>query len=71
MVARRRQSSQKAARERTADKSRGELDETVERRFAHLTSVMDHLQRTIEAQSKRTAALQAQIDYLEAKVRGV
>jgi hypothetical protein len=35
-----------------------------------LTSVVDHLQRALEAQSKRTTALQAQVDHLEAKVRG-
>jgi hypothetical protein len=70
MVAPRRQSSQKAVRERSGEKGRGKVDATVERRFAHLMSVMDHLQRTVEAQSKRTAALQAQIDHLEAKVRG-
>jgi hypothetical protein len=70
MTARRRQSSQKAVRERAAERSRDRLDASVERRFARLTSILNHLQQTLEAQSKRTAALQAQIDHLDARVRG-
>jgi hypothetical protein len=35
-----------------------------------LSSLVSDLQRTLEAQSKRTAALQAQIDHLDAKIRG-
>jgi hypothetical protein len=70
MVARRRQSSQKALRERAPEGSRVKLEASVERRFAHLSSLLDDLQRMLEAQSKRTTALQAQIDHLDAKVRG-
>jgi chromosome segregation ATPase len=71
MVARRRQSSQKAVRERAAERGRVRREATVERRFAQLSSLVNDLQRTLEAQSKRTAALQAQIDHLDAKIRGV
>lgn len=70
MVARRRQSSQKAVRERAAERGRVRREATVERRFAQLSSLVSDLQRTLEAQSKRTAALQAQIDHLDAKIRG-
>ena len=70
MVARRRQSSQKVVRGRAAEKGRGKRDVSVERRFARLTSILKDLQRTLEAQSTRTAALQAQIDHLDARVRG-
>jgi len=70
MVARRRQSSQKAVRQRSTDRGRAKLDASVERRFAQLSSSLQDLQRMLEAHSKRTAALQAQIDHLDAKVRG-
>ena len=70
MVARRRQSSQKAVRERAAEKGRVKRDASVERRLAHLSSVLNDLQRTLELQSKRTTAIQAQMDHLDAKVRG-
>ena len=70
MVARRRQSSQKAVRERAAEKGRVKLDASVERRLAQLSSMLTDLQRTLEIQSKRTAAIQAQMDHLDAKVRG-
>jgi len=70
MAARRRQSSQNAARERASERGRGRLDASVERRFARLTSLLDTLQQTLEAQTKRTAALQAQIDHLDARLRG-
>jgi len=43
---------------------------SIERRFAQLRSVVDELQRMLETQSKRTTALQAQFDHLDAKVRG-
>jgi uncharacterized coiled-coil protein SlyX len=69
MVARRRQSSQKTVRERAAEKGRVKRDASVERRLAHLSSVLNDLQRTLELQSKRTAAIQAQMDHLDAKVR--
>ena len=69
MVARRRQSSQKTVRERAAEKGRVKHDASVERRLAHLSSVLNDLQRTLELQSKRTAAIQAQMDHLDAKVR--
>jgi BioD-like phosphotransacetylase family protein len=70
MVARRRQSSQKAVRERAAEKGRVKLDASVERRLANLSSMLTDLQRTLEIQSKRTAAIQAQMDHLDARVRG-
>jgi hypothetical protein len=63
MVARRRQSTQKAVRGRV------KLDASVERRLAQLSSMVNDLQRTLEVQSKRTAAIQAQMDHLDAKVR--
>jgi hypothetical protein len=69
MVARRRQSSQKAVRERAAEGGRVKLDASVERRLRHLSSMLADLQRTLEIQSKRTTAIQAQIDHLDAKVR--
>ena len=69
MVARRRQSSQKAVRERAAERGRVKLDASVERRFAQMRSMLDDLQRTLEIQSKRTVAIQAQMDHLDAKVR--
>jgi len=69
MVTRRRQSSQKPVRERATESSRAKLDASVERRLTQLSSVLSDLQRTIEVQSKRTAAIQAQIDHLDAKVR--
>ena len=70
MVARRRQSSQKPVREHATERGRARLDASVERRLKQLNSVLSDLQRTIEAQSKRTAAIQAQIDHLDAKLRG-
>ena len=70
MAARRRQSSQKAVRERAAEKGRVKLDASVERRLAQLSSMLTDLQRTLELQSKRTAAIQAQMDHLDARVRG-
>jgi hypothetical protein len=71
MVVRRRQNSQKAVRERAAERGRAKHDASVERRLTQLTSIMDDLQRRLDTQSKRTAALQAQIDHLDAKVRGI
>lgn len=71
MVARRRQSSQKAVRERAAERSRIKHDASVERRFAQLMSILDDFQRRLDVQSNRTAALQAQIDHLDAKARGI
>ena len=70
MVARRRQSSQKNVRERAAESGRVKLDAAVERRLTQLSSMLNDLQRTLEVQSKRTAAIQAQMDHLDAKVRG-
>ena len=70
MVARRRQSSQKVVRERAAEKGRVKLDASVERRLAQLSSMLTDLQQTLEIQSKRTAAIQAQMDHLDARVRG-
>ena len=70
MVARRRQSSQKAVRERAAEGGRVKLDASVERRLTHLSSLLADLQQTLEIQSKRTAAIQAQMDHLDARVRG-
>jgi hypothetical protein len=35
-----------------------------------LSSMLTDLQRTLELQSKRTAAIQAQMDHLDARVRG-
>ena len=69
MVTRRRQSSQKPVRERATESGRARQDASVERRLTQLSSVLSGLQRTIELQSKRTAAIQAQIDHLDAKVR--
>jgi len=69
MVARRRQSSQKHVRERAPERGRAKLDASVERRLTQLSSELTDLQRTLEVQSKRTAAIQAQIDHLDAKVR--
>ena len=65
-----RQTSHKVVRERAAEGSRATRGASIERRFAQLRSVVDELQRTLETQSKRTTALQAQIDHLDAKVRG-
>jgi hypothetical protein len=70
MVARRRQSSQKSVRERATERGRAKIDLSVERRLAQLTSILIDVQRTLAAQSKHTAALQAQVDHLDAKVRG-
>jgi hypothetical protein len=70
MVSRRRQSTEKGGRERASERGRGKLEASVDRRFARLDSILTNLQRTLETQSKRTAALQAQIDYLDARVRG-
>jgi hypothetical protein len=70
MAARRRQSSQKAVRERATERAHAKLDPSVERRFAQLTSILTDVQRTLAAHSKRTAALQAQVDHLDARVRG-
>ena len=69
MVAHRRQSSQKAVRERAAERGRVKLDASVERRLTQLSSMLSDLQRTLEIQTKRTAAIQAQMDHLDAKVR--
>jgi predicted transcriptional regulator len=70
MIARRRQSTQKAVRERAAERGRVKLDASVEQRFAQLSSRLNNLEQTLQAQSKRTAALQAQIDHLDARIRG-
>ena len=70
MVARLRQSTQKAVQERAAERGRVKLDATVEQRLLQLGSRMNDLEQTLQAQSKRTAALQAQIDHLDAKIRG-
>ena len=70
MVVRRRQSTQKAVRERAAERGRAKLDATVEQRLAQLSSRLNDLEQTLQAQSKRTAALQAHIDHLDAKIRG-
>ena len=69
MVTRRRQNSQKPVREHATERSREKLDASVERRLTQLSSVLSDLQRTLEVQSKRTTAIQAQIDHLDAKVR--
>jgi hypothetical protein len=69
MVTRRRQNSQKPIRENATERGRDKLDASVERRLAQLSSVLSDLQRTLEVQSKRTTAIQAQIDHLDAKVR--
>ena len=69
MVTRRRQNSQKPVREHATERGRDKLDASVERRLAQLSSVLSDLQRTLEVQSKRTAAIQAQVDHLDAKVR--
>jgi hypothetical protein len=69
MVTRRRQISQKPVRERATERGRDKLDASVERRLAQLSSVLSDLQRTLEVQSKRTAAIQAQVDHLDAKIR--
>ena len=68
MVARRRQSS-KVVRERATERGRAKLDASIERRLAQFGVMLHDLQRTLEAQSKRTAAIQAQIDHLDAKFR--
>ena len=70
MAARRLQSSNKPARARASDGSRRKLDEAFERRLKRFSTTLDDLQRALDAQSKRTAALQAQIDHLDARVRG-
>lgn len=69
MVTRRRQSSQKPVRGHATEGGRDKLDASVERRLTQLSSVLSDVQRTLEVQSKRTAAIQAQIDHLDAKVR--
>jgi hypothetical protein len=70
MVARRRQSSQKTVRERATERGPAKVEASVEQRFAQLTTLLTDVQRTLAVQSKRTAALQAQVDHLDAKVRG-
>ena len=69
MVAHRRQSSHKAVRERAAERGRVKRDASVERRLTRLSAMLSDLQRTLEIQSKRTTAIQAQMDHLDAKVR--
>ena len=69
MVARRRQNPQKPVRERAAERGRVKPNASVEQPFAQLRSALNDVQRTLEIHSKRTAAIQAQMDHLEAKVR--
>jgi hypothetical protein len=66
MAAQRRQSTHKALRERSPDRGHRTLKASMRK----LNSLVVDLQRTIEAQSKRTAAIQAQVDHLDARVRG-
>jgi hypothetical protein len=69
MAARRRQSSQKRVRDRAAERVRAKRSPALERRLEELGSILDKIQRKLESQSKWTAAIQAQIDHLDAKVR--
>jgi len=70
MVNRRRSSTQKSVRHRASESATRKLDASIERRLARLDSILREIQRALDAQSRRTAALQAQIDHLDAKVRG-
>jgi hypothetical protein len=70
MVARRRQSSQKRVRDRAAERGRAKRSAALERRIEEFGSLLNQLQKKVESQFKLTTAIQAQVDHIDAKVRG-
>jgi len=71
MAVRRRDRFNRTIRSRSSDVSRKPLGDAVERRLRQLRTTLNDLQQALDAQSKRTAAMQAQIDHLDARVRGI
>jgi hypothetical protein len=48
----------------------GKRTPSVQARLTQVKSQLKELQRAVEIQSKRSAAMQAQLDHLHAKLRG-
>jgi hypothetical protein len=66
----RRRSQPDAAQVRASDPLDSGPQSALIRRLQRMQSALDDLQEAIEAQSRRTSAIQAQIDHLDAKMRG-